>query len=173
MLGEPEIRLFIQTVYPRLVVAMAFVTGSFPAAEDIVQEALVRAWVRSEKGETIESLPAWVTTVSVNLSRKAWRRGVTERLAREQLGRLHASTGPDLDDLLDVRMALARLPRRQRETAVLRYVLELDTREVAEILGIDEGTVKSHLSRARAALGRALAVEDAPTGEEVTDDVGT
>lgn len=67
-----------------------------------------------------------------------------------------------------MKTALARLPRRQRETAVLRHVLEMDTREVARVLGVDEGTVKSHLSRARATLGRALASE-----EEVPNDVAT
>jgi transposase InsO family protein len=46
------------------VVAVGLATGSFSAAEDAVQEALVRAWARSEKGETIESLPAWVASVA-------------------------------------------------------------------------------------------------------------
>jgi RNA polymerase sigma-70 factor, ECF subfamily len=167
VLGEHEIQHFIQTGYPRLVVAMTFVTGSFAAAEDTVQEALVRAWIRSEHGEEIESLAAWVTTVAMNLSRKAWRRALVERRSRGRIARPDVTTGAGLDDALDVRAAIARLPRRQRETAVLRYVLEMDTREVATALGIDEGTVKSHLSRARAALGRALAEE------EVADDVAT
>lgn len=69
MLSEQEIHHFIQTGYPRLVVAVAFLTGSVAAAEDAVQEALVRAWVKSEKGEAIESLPAWVTTVAMKTFR--------------------------------------------------------------------------------------------------------
>ena len=57
--------------------------------------------------------------------------------------------------------ALEALPRRQREVAVLRYLLEMSTAEVAAALGIAEGTVKSSLARARAHLVEALAVHDA------------
>lgn len=67
---------------------------------------------------------------------------------------------PATGEVIDVQRAIAALPRRQRETAVLRFVLELDTREVAQVLGVDEGTVKSHLARARAKLVDALAVPD-------------
>jgi RNA polymerase sigma factor (sigma-70 family) len=56
--------------------------------------------------------------------------------------------------------ALATLPRRQREAVVLRYYLQLDTREVATALRIIEGTVKSTLYRARAALADALGMDE-------------
>jgi RNA polymerase sigma factor (sigma-70 family) len=131
VLSVQEIYHFIQTSYPRVVVAVAFLTGSVAAAEDAVQEALVRAWVKAEKGEAIESLPAWVTTVAMNLSRKAWRRALAERRAKERLPPAHGSSGTEIEEAIDVKAALARLPRRQRETAVLRYVLDMDTREVA------------------------------------------
>ena len=72
-------------------------------------------------------------------------------------------------ELIDVERALARLPRRQRETAVLRYVLEMDTREVASVLRIDEGTVKSHLARARSKLMKDLE----PSDVEVSNDART
>lgn len=70
------------------------------------------------------------------------------------------------EDRVDVARALEALPRRQREVAVLRYLLEMSTGEVAAALGIAEGTVKSSLARARAYLVEALAVQ-----EEVTNDV--
>ena len=47
---EVAIREFLHTSYPRLVAAVALTSGSRPAAEDSVQEALLRAWERSEKG---------------------------------------------------------------------------------------------------------------------------
>jgi RNA polymerase sigma-70 factor, ECF subfamily len=168
-LDEHTLRIFLETTYPRLVVAVALASGSYAAAEDAVQEALVRAWSRSERGEQFESLPGWVAAVALNLTRKGLRRVVAERRARQQarartLAAVPAATG----ELIDVQRALARLPRRQRETAVLRYVLEMDTREVAEVLGIDEGTVKSHLARARSKLTRELEVSDV----EVSNDAG-
>lgn len=69
LLDEGTIREFLRTTYPRLVAAVGLISGSRPAAEDAVQEALARAWERSERGEHIESLQAWVTTVAMNLAR--------------------------------------------------------------------------------------------------------
>ena len=156
---EIALREFLLTAYPRLVAAVALVCGSRPAAEDAVQEALLRAWKRSEKGEEIESLNAWVTTVAMNLARSGLRRLRAERRAR---AKLHGSgvAEPLSSDRLDVERALATLPRRQREAIVLRYYLQMDTREVATTLGINEGTVKSTLSRARAALADRLGVQE-------------
>jgi RNA polymerase sigma-70 factor (ECF subfamily) len=152
-----------------VVVAVALATGSSAAAEDAVQEALVRAWSRSGRGEHIESLPAWVTTVALNLSRKSFRRVVAERRARQASRRPGSEVvDPVTGVALDVQRALAALPRRQRETAVLRFVLELDTREVADVLGVDEGTVKSHLSRARSKLVHALDVTDVEVRNDAT-----
>jgi RNA polymerase sigma-70 factor (ECF subfamily) len=60
----------------------------------------------------------------------------------------------------DLARALAALPRRQREVAVFRYFLDLDVAEVAALLGIPEGTVKSALHRARRSLAEALGEHD-------------
>ena len=161
---EVALREFLHTSYPRLVAAVALACGSRPAAEDAVQEALLRAWEQSEKGQEIQSLEAWVTAVAMNLSRSGLRRMRSERRARS---RLHT---PGLEepstDRVDVERALSSLPRRQREAVVLRYYLQLDTREVASTLGVEEGTVKSTLFRARAALALALGVEQ---DEEAND----
>lgn len=140
-------------------------SGSRPAAEDAVQEALLRAWERSERGERIDSLPAWVTTVSLNLARSGLRRVLAERRARARLSGADRAE-PEDADRIDLERALAALPRRQREAVVLRYYLGMDTREVAQLLHVNEGTVKSTLFRARAALARALGV---PETEEAND----
>jgi RNA polymerase sigma-70 factor, ECF subfamily len=165
---EIAIREFLHTGYPRLVAAVALACGSRPAAEDAVQEALLRAWERSEKGEEIRSLNAWVTTVSLNLARSGLRRVMAERRARSRLSRdvVPAATS---SDRVDIERALAALPRRQREAVVLRYYLQMDTREAAEALGVHEGTVKSTLSRARSALAGALG----ETNTEEANDRGT
>jgi RNA polymerase sigma-70 factor (ECF subfamily) len=161
---EVAIREFLHTAYPRLVAAVALACGSRPAAEDAVQEALLRSWERSEKGQEIDSLEAWVTTVAMNLSRSGLRRLRSERRARTRLA-VPRSLEPDAERL-DVERALSTLPRRQREAVVLRYYLQLDTREIAGALGINEGTVKSTLFRARAALAAALALDQ---DEEAND----
>ena len=166
-LDEAEIRGFLSRDYPRLVNAVALASGSYPAAEDAVQEALVRAWMRSERGEQVESLPAWVAAVALNLTRSGWRRTMAERRARRRFPERSSMVSPPSEEHVDVARALEALPRRQREVAVLRYLLEMSTAEVAATLGITEGTVKSSLARARAHLAEALAVHDT----EVTNDV--
>lgn len=165
-LDDAEIRGFLGRDYPRLVNAVALASGSYPAAEDAVQEALVRAWTRSERGDQVESLPAWVASVALNLTRSGWRRTMAERRARRRLPERSIAPAPS-EEHIEVARALAMLPRRQREVAVLRYLLEMTTSEVAAALGIAEGTVKSSLSRARAHLAESLAVHDT----EVTNDV--
>jgi RNA polymerase sigma-70 factor, ECF subfamily len=156
---EVAIREFLHTSYPRLVAAVALTSGSPPAAEDAVQEALIRAWERSDKGEEIASLEGWVTTVALNLARSGLRRLRSERRARARLASAWVGEPPTADRL-DVDRALSTLPRRQREAIVLRYYLQLDTREVAAALRVNEGTVKSTLFRARATLAEALGIHD-------------
>jgi RNA polymerase sigma-70 factor (ECF subfamily) len=166
--NEIALREFLHTSYPRLVAAVALAGGSRAAAEDAVQEALLRAWERSDRGEQVESLDAWVATVALNLSRSALRRLRSERRAK---ARLRASGWADdhalsSDRAVDVDRALAGLPRRQREAVVLRYYVQMDTREVATVLRVSEGTVKSTLSRARTALAAALGTDES---EEAND----
>jgi RNA polymerase sigma-70 factor (ECF subfamily) len=140
------------------VAGIALVAGSRPAAEDAVQEALARAWERSLRGESIDRLGAWVTTVAMNLARSRLRRIRAEWRARGQLEATPATTpGPERADL---RRALEALPRRQREVTVLHYYLDLDVAEVARTLEISAGAVKSSLHWARRALARSLGEPD-------------
>lgn len=148
--------------------AVGLVAGSRDAAEDAVQEALARAWERSERSEPIVSLAAWVTRVSLNLSKSRLRRMRAEARAVERL-RSSGQTPPSTDTRTDVERSLLRLPRRQREVTVLRYYLGLDLREIAATLGISEGTVKTQLFRARRALAALLGEDEE---EEVDDPAG-
>jgi len=159
VLDDTTIREFLRDDYPRLVNAVALLTGDLPAAEDAVQEALVRAWIRSDRGDVIESLPAWVAVVAMNLTRSGWRRVTAERRARALLASVVADDSRGVDRV-DIQRALAGLPRRQRQIAVLRYFLQMDTREVADALGVSEGTVKNSLSKARDALAVTLQIDE-------------
>jgi RNA polymerase sigma-70 factor (ECF subfamily) len=160
LIDEVAIREFLHTFYPRLVGGLSLVAGSRAAAEDAVQEAVARAWERSERGEEIESLTPWATAVSLNLARSRRRRVVAERRARSRLGARERSPIADQDDRVDITRALAALPKRQREATVLRYYLGLDVKEVADALGMSDGTAKTTLYRARRALSRALGESD-------------
>ena len=157
LLDESTIREFLVTTYPRLVAGVALITGSRAAAEDAVQEALLRAWERSERGEQIESLPAWVTRVAMNLSKSRLRRIRVEAKHRVDVAATPADDASTAADVrIDVKKALADLPHRQREVTVLRYYLGLNVGEIAKTLELNEGTVKTSLFRARHALAAAL-----------------
>jgi RNA polymerase sigma-70 factor, ECF subfamily len=161
---DPPIEELLRQLAPEVLGALMRRYGRLDAAEDAVQEALLRSWERSEKGQEIDSLEAWVTTVAMNLSRSGLRRLRSERRVRSRLA-APRNLEPDAERL-DVERALSTLPRRQREAVVLRYYLQLDTREIAGALGINEGTVKSTLFRARAALTSALELDQ---DEEAND----
>lgn len=165
LLDDVIIREFLATAYPRIVAAVTMVAGDRATAEDAVQEALARAWERSSRGETIDSLPAWVARVALNLSKSRLRSLRVESRARERLAR-PKSHDLDTAERLAIDGALARLPRRQREVTVLRYYLGMNVAETASTLRVSEGTVKTSLHRARTALAAALGE---PNDEEVAD----
>jgi RNA polymerase sigma-70 factor, ECF subfamily len=164
--NDDRLRSFVDGEYRQVVATVELVCGSLATAEDAVQEALARAWEREERGETIDRLPAWITTVALNLVRSQMRRWRLDRRVRVQLVPL---AGAALDapgasaEAHAVREALRALPRRQREVTVLRYYLGLDVAEIADWLGIGQGTVKAMLFRARQSLATALR-------EDVDDD---
>ncbi len=157
---EERLRQFVDSEYRQVVATVELVCGSLPAAEDAVQEAMARAWEKGDGGREIRNLAAWITTVALNLVRSQMRRWRCERRARDRLVPLEKNL-PDAPsasgDAYAVRQALVALPRRQREVTALRYYLGLDVAEIAEWLGISDGTVKAMLFRARQTLAVALA----------------
>jgi RNA polymerase sigma-70 factor, ECF subfamily len=156
---EAAIREFLTGAYPRVVAAVALVERSRATAEDAVAEALARAWERSERGERIDSLAAWVTRVALNLSKSRLRRVRAESRARDRAEARWLSDEPE-DDRLDIERALEQLPRRQRQATVLRYYLGFDVADIAQTLGVSEGTIKTTLHRARHAMATALGEEE-------------
>jgi len=129
-------------------------------AQDVVQEAFVRAAMAKRRPETMHDLHRYVARIVVNETRGHWRR---EQLRRRLYGRLTNSTmAHRVDDPADLsarssanaRMldALDALPQRQREVILLRFWLDYDVAETAQALRISSGSVKKHTARALAAL---------------------
>ena len=114
------------------------------------------AWLSPPGHDPIENPEAWMTTVALNLARSRRRRMLAERRARDRMtpGDPPTSPGPEA---VDLRRALAALPRREREAVVLHYYLDLPVSAVATVQRISEGTVKTSLHRARRSLADALA----------------
>ena len=152
---------FMHADYSSILGSLTLVCGEVQVAEEAVQEALLRAWTCSEAGERIESLPAWIRVVALNLTRDHLRRSSREaraltRLATE-LERASEFDAPNEDiSMSDVVRSLALLSRRQREVTVLHYREGLSVSEVGRELGMADGTVKVQLHRARIALAKQL-----------------
>lgn len=119
----------------------------------------MRAWERTDRGDRIDDLDGWVAAVAMNLSRSRLRHLRVERRARPRLIAAATADGPT-PHAIDVRRAMSRLPRRQREAAVLRFYLDLRTHQIAAAMGTSQGTVKSQLAKARAHLAAALGIPD-------------
>ncbi len=154
---EEQLAQFVASEYPGLVAALSLVCGDRSAAEDAVQEALARALLAQRRG-TIDSLAAWVRVVALNQLRNRWRSRSRERRATQLLVDTQVPSGVDdqVERSMDLVAALASLSRRQREAVALHYRLGLSVAETAEAMKVSDGTVKTLLSRARAALGAAL-----------------
>jgi RNA polymerase sigma-70 factor (ECF subfamily) len=131
------------------------ITGDPELARDAVQEGFASLWRnrRSYRGDG--PLEAWVWRVVVNAARMQVRAVVPEPVATID----HTDSNGALDNDLVVDAWLAALPDRQRTAVFLRYYADLDYRRIAEILGVEVGTVSATLSTAHAALRRSLAKE--------------
>jgi RNA polymerase sigma-70 factor (ECF subfamily) len=131
--------------------AVALVCGDRGIAEDATQEAFARALARWRRLRDAPWAAGWVTTTAINVARR--------QLRRSPLPPDAPAGEPDREAALDVRAAIRHLPSRQQEAVALHYLLDLPIAHAASAMGCDEGTVKTHLSRARARLTRLLGRE--------------
>jgi RNA polymerase sigma-70 factor (sigma-E family) len=139
--------------------------GSQAAAQDVAQETLARAFAhwRSVGGHA----EGWCVTVASRLAIDSIRRRARQQLV-EAHDRFVPSAAAAVDERLDLYAALHRLPRKQREVVVLRYLGDLSEAQTAKELGVSLGTVKSHASRGVAALRADLAAAATVTGTRGT-----
>lgn len=147
---------FARREHPRLVGALTYLTGDHGTAEQLAQDALVRAHDRWSRVRRLDRPGAWVHRVAVNLGRSWLRRRSAERRALARVGVEHTVHEDRPAEDLAVRDAVAALPRRQREVIVLRFFLGHDVASTADVLGIATGTVTSTTSDALGALRGAL-----------------
>jgi RNA polymerase sigma-70 factor (ECF subfamily) len=150
---DDEMAQFLAGPYASIVRAVALITQSGPAAEDAVHEAIARAL---ERRRSIENLDRWIVTTALNLARSR-RRKLTREVTSTDIAEIAGEQ--DVAVSLDIRRALADLPARQREVAVLHYLLDWSVADVALSLGLSEGGTKHALYRARASLAAAITPE--------------
>ncbi|MGP1274162.1 MAG: sigma-70 family RNA polymerase sigma factor [Caulobacterales bacterium] len=159
--------------------------GNASEADDLVQETLIKAWSARERFEDGSSMRAWTFRILRNHfyseRRRAWRK-------QEQGGEIPENAAVTNEQqswalqLDDVRRALLDIPDEQREALVLVGAGGLSYEEAAEVCGCAVGTVKSRVSRGRAALekrmGTGVALQASPGGaanaaEDIVDHIRT
>lgn len=146
-----------QGSYRRLVLTAYALTHDLGAAEEVTQEAFALAYARATRVAEADSPEAWLRTVVVNLARRRWRRRamLNRILRREPLAEAVEPPGAHLD----LHTAIQGLGTEFRSVVVLHYLADLPVDDVASLLDIPVGTVKSRLSRARATLAERLRTE--------------
>jgi RNA polymerase sigma factor (sigma-70 family) len=143
-----------EAAYPRVVAALARVAGSRDEAEDVAQEAFSRLVPRWDTVSRYDDPEAWVRSVAFRLLTSRWRRARTAARALVAMPRPEPAPEPSPDGVA-VDAVLARLSVEHRQVLVLHHGLGLPVDAVARELGVPTGTVKSRLSRARAAAAAA------------------
>jgi RNA polymerase sigma-70 factor (ECF subfamily) len=137
--------------YRRLVFQLYGVTGVLSEAEDLVQEAFVRALGAGSRFAGSDNPEAWLRVSALNLFRSRWRRLKTYRRLQPMIPTPQDAPGADAEHVV-VMQALRSLADDLREVLALYYFADLSVGETAAVLGVPEGTVKSRLSRGRAAM---------------------
>lgn len=133
--------------------------GDRPTAEDVVQEVFAEVYSRADKlaepGKAISYLRAAVLNRSRSVLRR--RKVAWKHVDRDPVTVWSAESEVVLgEDRREVMQALQRLTRRRREVLVLRFYADLTDLEIAEMLGIGHGAVRSAISRGIADLRRLL-----------------
>lgn len=145
---------FYETTRDACLRAVTASVGDRLLAEELVAEAFARALTSWRVVSRHPAPKAWVVRTALNTRVSWWRRRRREVALSDHDAARPQDPGERLDATIVV--ALQRLPARQREVIVLRVLLDLDTETTARVLGVAPGTVMTHLSRATAALRRAL-----------------
>ena len=144
----PHLRAFARTL-----------TGDATAADDLAQDAVMKAWDARESFQMGTNMKAWTFMILRNQfyseKHRSWRQSQLDQEAAERT--LMAIDNPEAPVALDeLRLSLAQLPAEQREALILVGAGGFAYEEAAEICGCAVGTVKSRVSRARKALHAIL-----------------
>jgi len=151
---------FFDAEYARLCEALVLLTSDPFDAEDLAQEAMTRVLERWDRVGSMDSPTGYLFRTAMNLNRNR----VRKMFARARRPFHDDATAPDhgsiVSDQHDVRLALAKVSRAEREALVLIDWLQMDAGEAAVVLGISAGAVRVRLHRGRAALRRHLGEND-------------
>jgi RNA polymerase sigma-70 factor, ECF subfamily len=155
-----QFEAFYRAEYSAVVALTMARSGSFWAAEDLAQEAFLRAHRDWDHVSSLVSPEAWVRRVAINLAHSRFRRLRSEAMAWLRL----AADAPTLQPLSakdeTFWQEVRRLPKRQADAIVLYYIDDLSVGRIAKIMDTAEGTVRALLHQGRTRLKRQLVAKD-------------
>jgi RNA polymerase sigma-70 factor (sigma-E family) len=167
---EDDYRAFVDARYARLVRSAVLFGCSEQDAEDAVQDALIRCYGAWGRVSAADDRDAYVYRVLVNGIARGRRRKWRGEIPYQELPEPPPTDDPATRVSLShsIRVSLRRLGHEHRQVLVLRYFADLTESQIATVLGIAPGTVKSRASRAIAALSEDRSLSDliARTHEE-------
>jgi RNA polymerase sigma-70 factor (sigma-E family) len=166
--GDADVIAQFHARHVDLVRLAALLLGDHAAAEDVVQDVFVKVWKARHRLAVDGVSAAYFHRAVVNACRSVHRRrGIARRFNGSRDAALWMEPEASAEDValrtaqeLAVLRALATLPLRQREALVLRYYQRMSEAEIAAVMGVSRGTVKSTAARGLAALGRRLRLQD-------------
>jgi len=154
--ADVEFDAWYRAQHPRLVSALAVISGERDAAVEATDEAFARALERWDRVGAMQSPGGWTYRVALNVSRRLMRRRSLERRAAERAAAGRRDEPPSPAWSGEVWDALVRLPLRQRTAVALTYVSDLPNETVAAVMDIAPGTVAATLHAARSRLEELL-----------------
>ncbi|MGN6792439.1 MAG: SigE family RNA polymerase sigma factor [Streptosporangiaceae bacterium] len=150
---DAEFREFVGNRGRALLRSAYLLTGNLADAEDLVQSALAKTYQAWDRIEDRKALDGYVRRAIVNTHISWWRRRRVDEYPTDDIPDQPAADMSGNSELHDtLQRAIDKLPHRMRAAVVLRYFEDMSEAEVADILGVSQGTVKSTVSRAVAKL---------------------
>jgi RNA polymerase sigma-70 factor (sigma-E family) len=148
-----EFRTYVAERGAVLLRAATQLTSDRAEAEDLLQAALAKTYLAWDRIEDRSAVDGYVRRAMVNTQISWWRRRKLDVYPTDQLPDRPVEDHTDRSEMRDaLGRALRRLPERQRLAVMLRYYEDMSEREIAEVLGVSVGTVKSTVSRGMARL---------------------
>ena len=142
--------------YPNLVAVARALTGDRHDGEDLVQDTMVKAFVHWDRVRLYQKPGSWCLRVLTHACRDHWRRRRTRTRFLDRQRRVEPSTSGPGVEFVAFWQAVRRLPQRPRLVVTLYYAGDRSIADVAELVKVPEGTVKSDLARARVVLMREV-----------------
>jgi RNA polymerase sigma-70 factor (sigma-E family) len=150
---EIEFHEFVMSRSRALLHSAYLLTGNVADAEDLVQSALAKTYQAWDRIEDRNALDGYVRRAMVNTHISWWRRRKVDEYPTDDIpDQPVADSSVSSDEHDALRRAIERLPQRMRAAVVLRFFEDMTEAEVAGVLGVSLGTVKSTVSRAVAKL---------------------